>query len=64
VPRKKISKLFTFWCVFKLNSQLSLKTERSYSGLLICGNIHGHKRLLLNILKFAMCEAPESLFDH
>jgi hypothetical protein len=62
VPRK-IPKLFKFECVFKLISQLTLNTdERSYSGLLICGNIRGCKRPLLNVSTFVMFEAPESLY--
>jgi hypothetical protein len=61
LPPKKFSKLFTLKCVFKLISQLILNTERSYSGLLIFGYIRGCLRLLLNLLKFVVFEAPETL---
>jgi hypothetical protein len=48
-------------CVFKLISQLILNIERIYSGLLIRGYIRVGLRLLLNLLKLVMFEAPETL---
>jgi hypothetical protein len=54
-PREKL--LFTLKSVFKPISQLILNTERSCSGLLICGCL----RLLLNLLKLVMFEAPENV---
>jgi hypothetical protein len=59
-PRKKFKIVYVKMC-FKLISQLILNTERSYSGLLICGYIRGCLRLLLNLLKLVVFEAPETL---
>jgi hypothetical protein len=51
---EKKYKLFTMRCFSELIFKLILNTERSYTGLLICGYIRGCKRLLLNLLKFVM----------
>ena len=59
-PRKNLENVYVEVC-FMLICQLILNTERSYSELLIFGYIRGCLRLLLNLLKLVVFEAPETL---